>query len=288
MKAVVLNLLLAAAVSLLVSTLLAPAPVRTGGDTDRVAAEAAKSSIRELEASLGGLRAELEEMRSMPGPAPSPTREVERCDPHCELLHREIARLGERLGAVDGASVARRLVVLSPDMRLAHVSEKRPWGPEQATGEPDTPSAGDHQSAWASLTPDGGNEWLLLDFPEAVAPSGVRVHESYNPGAVTQVSVFLADGREEFVWAGADPTLPGAGQGVSWLPFGIMGKTRKVKLHLNSAGVPGWNEIDAVGLVDAAGRFQWASAASASSTYASQVQTTEAELQRGPGTRWPR
>ncbi len=288
MKAVVLNLLLAAAVSLLVSTLLAPAPVRTGGDPDRAAADAAKSSIRELEASIDRLRSEVEGLRSQPGPAPSPPGGATRCDPHCEMLHREIARLWERLGGAEGASVSGGPSVVLADQRLFNVSEKRPWGPEQATGEPDTPSAGDHASAWASLTPDGSNEWLLLEFPEAVAPSGVRVHESYNPGAVTQVSVLHGDGREEFVWAGADPTLPGAGQGVSWIPFRIKGKTKRVKLHLSSAGVPGWNEIDAVGLVDVAGRLQWASAASASSTYASRVQTTEAELHRGPGTRWPR
>ncbi len=288
MKAAALNLLLAAAVSVLVSVLLAPAPPRPGADPDRAATEAAKSSIETLEASIGRLRAELEESRSTPGPAPSPSGGATRCDPHCEMLHREVARLWERVGATEGAPLAGPARVFPSRIQSAAFSGRRPWGPEQATGEPDTPSAGDHQSAWASLTPDGGNEWLLLEFPEAVAPSGVRVHESYNPGAVTQVSVFLSDGREEFVWSGADPTPPGGGQGVSWIPFGIKGKTRRVKLHLNSAGVPGWNEIDAVGLVDAAGRLQWSSAASASSTYASRVEGRDGGEPGGPAVRWPR
>jgi hypothetical protein len=63
-----------------------------------------------------------------------------------------------------------------------------------------------------------------------------------------------------------------------------------VRIELASKDVPGWNEIDAVGLVDAtSGRFAWADAARASSTFAEPnapglVQTTitdeESELVR--------
>src|SRR5207244_95830 len=45
--------------------------------------------------------------------------------------------------------------------------------------------------------------------------------------------------------------------------------TRFVKLYIDSANVQNWNEVDAVGLVDGAGRVQWAVGAEASSTYAS-------------------
>ncbi|MGH7149305.1 MAG: hypothetical protein ACREIU_01340, partial [Planctomycetota bacterium] len=159
MKAVVWNLLLAAAVSVLVSTLLAPAPTRSGGAPDRAAMEGARSSIEELEASVERLRAELEELRSRPGPALAPPRDAERCDPHCETLHREIARLWERFGAAEGAPFAGPARAFPGRIHVAAHSEKRPWGPEQATGEPDTPGAGDHVSAWASLAPDGSGEW---------------------------------------------------------------------------------------------------------------------------------
>src|SRR5205823_2443181 len=40
---------------------------------------------------------------------------------------------------------------------------KRNWGPEQATGPPDTEMAGDIVTAWASRTPDEQDEWLLLE-----------------------------------------------------------------------------------------------------------------------------
>src|SRR5258706_8055915 len=37
---------------------------------------------------------------------------------------------------------------------------RRSWGPEQATGAPDTFSAGDISTAWASREPNAGAEWL--------------------------------------------------------------------------------------------------------------------------------
>jgi hypothetical protein len=50
---------------------------------------------------------------------------------------------------------------------------KRAWGPEQATGPPDTHQAGDIQTAWASLTPDQQKEWLLLEYAGPVVPEAV-------------------------------------------------------------------------------------------------------------------
>jgi hypothetical protein len=47
-------------------------------------------------------------------------------------------------------------------------------------------------------------------------------------------------------------------------------KTNRVKLYLDSKGVPGWNEIDAVGLRESGGKTHWATSADASSTYADQ------------------
>jgi hypothetical protein len=46
-------------------------------------------------------------------------------------------------------------------------------------------------------------------------------------------------------------------------------KTNCITLHLRSKNVPGWNEIDAVALLDMSENKQWAAAAEASSTWAS-------------------
>jgi hypothetical protein len=146
----------------------------------------------------------------------------------------------------------------------------RGWGPEQAIGPPDTPAAGDFTSAWASLTPDGQDEWLLLEYAEPVVPSAILVHETYNPGALVRVTVFKLDGEEVDVWTGKDPTAQGSGKGVSEIVVDVPFKTNRIKLYLDSKAVAGWNEIDAVGVRDAGGKTHWATGADASSTFADQ------------------
>src|SRR5207248_9198215 len=107
---------------------------------------------------------------------------------------------------------------------------KRGWGPEQATGPPDTKDAGDFQTAWASRTPDEQDEWLLLEYAEPVPPREVRVHETFNPGAVERVTAFKLDGTEVEVWKGKDPSA-GKDIGVSVLPFKGDFRTNRIKLH---------------------------------------------------------
>jgi hypothetical protein len=146
----------------------------------------------------------------------------------------------------------------------------RGWGPEQATGPPDTPGAGDFTTAWASLMPAGQHEWLMLEYAEPILPAAVLVHETYNPGALVRVTVFKLDGEEVEVWKGKDPTAQGAGRGVSEIAIDVPFKTNRVKIYLDSKAVAGWNEIDAVGVRDAGGKTHWATGADASSTYADQ------------------
>ena len=144
---------------------------------------------------------------------------------------------------------------------------KRGWGPEQATGEPDTPVAGDQTTAWASATPDGADEWLELEYAAPVLVEAVLVHETYNPGALFKIVGYTDSGMDAELWAGEDPTPRGAGKGVSEIALKGTLETKRIRLHLKSKEVPGWNEIDAVGLRDAKGKVHWAVSAKASSTF---------------------
>jgi hypothetical protein len=156
---------------------------------------------------------------------------------------------------------------------------KRAWGPEQATGPPDTMAAGDIQTAWASATPDGQDEWLLLEYAEPVQPKEILVHETYNPGAVSRATAFKLDGTEVEVWKGKDPSA-GKDIGLSVLPFKGNFKTNRIKLYIESSKVPGWNEIDAVGLKTGQGKTLWAVAAEASSTYAEPARVPDVKDRR--------
>ena len=137
---------------------------------------------------------------------------------------------------------------VSSDSKSPLKEGTRAWGPEQATGEPDTAGAGDIQTAWASRTPDEQAEWLVLDYAEPVVPKMVKIHETFNPGAVNAIGMFTPDGKEVRVWSGQDPTGRDQGKGVSEIPVKADFKTKRVKVYLDSQAVPGWNEIDAVGV----------------------------------------
>jgi hypothetical protein len=164
-------------------------------------------------------------------------------------------------------------------LKPATPQPKRAWGPEQVTGPPDTQEAGDQQTAWASRTPDAEDEWLMLEYAEPIQAKEIRVHETYNPGAVTRATAFKLDGTEVEVWKGKDPSA-GKDIGVSVLPFKGTFKTNRIKLYIESTKVPGWNEIDAVGLKDAKGKIFWAVNAAASSTYAEPVTRPDVRDQR--------
>jgi len=148
----------------------------------------------------------------------------------------------------------------------------RGWGPEQATGAPNTwPNAGDLGTAWASQTPDGQREWLELTYDAPIRPAAVLIYETYNPGAVDRITGYDAAGKEIELWSGADPTPAGSEKGISVIPLHPAFDLKRIRVYLDSPRVAGWNEIDAVGLLDAAGTTHWAASATASSSYADQI-----------------
>ncbi len=157
-------------------------------------------------------------------------------------------------------------VPIAEQVEPAITETRRSWGPEQATGPPDTHRAGDIQTAWATREPDGGHEWLLLTYDTAVDIAEVRIWETYNPGAVTEVAAIPEDGEEVVLWEGQDPTTQAPGELVIQAAEDV--RARKVKVYLDTTLKHGWNEIDAVELVGKDATRQWASTASASSSYA--------------------
>ena len=144
------------------------------------------------------------------------------------------------------------------------------WAPHRTVGPPDTPRMGDIPTAWASLTPDGQPEWLELVYAEPVHAISARVYETHSPGALVRVTAIDPSGRETDAWTGTDPAkLDASGVYIADVPLSTTQPVSRIRLHLDSVKVPGWNEIDAVALVEPNGKQHWAADASASSTYAS-------------------
>lgn len=182
---------------------------------------------------------------------------------HDWILDKMGEMLAQILGLDEGSSPGS-----STDIPLS----KRDWGAEQAVGSPDTPDAGDFASAWASATPDGQEEWLVLRYDKPVIPQAVRIFESYHPGEVCHLSVFTAEGREMDVWNGEDPIPETESRGVSEIPLRLDSPIDTVKIVIDSMNHKGCNAIDAVGLVDEAGETHWAVDAQASSSFADAIQ----------------
>ena len=156
-------------------------------------------------------------------------------------------------------------------MSSSHTSDgqlqRRSWGPEQALGPPDTAEAGDIPTAWAPRDSTGsGQEWLHLNYERAVEVSEINIRETHNPGAVSKVAAVLPDGREVVVWEGTEPQAQAPINLNVTVPQGV--QAGSVRVYLDRTRVQGWNEIDAVELVARDGTRQWASSASASSSYA--------------------
>jgi beta-lactamase regulating signal transducer with metallopeptidase domain len=152
--------------------------------------------------------------------------------------------------------------------------QKRPWGPEQACGAPDTSRSGDWPTAWASATPDGQREWLEVDFGDSIDGVALVVYETNSGGAIDRLSPLNSQGAVIDSHDVKDPTRKGAFWGIS--PFPLVENMHGVRIELDSPNVPGWNEIDAVGLLDSKGQIHWAQTAKASSTYADVGDTSQA------------
>ncbi|MFO1031453.1 MAG: hypothetical protein U1F60_10260 [Planctomycetota bacterium] len=156
----------------------------------------------------------------------------------------------------------------------------RQWGPEQACGAPDTLEAADRATAWASRLPDEGQQWLLLEYATPLRMAKLCVHESLQPGALAAVAVLTPQGEELELWRNDAPQAPEEASRVLQLDVPVGFVVERVLLRFACDRVPGWNEIDAVGIVDVQGVTHWAAAAAASSTYADALEA--AAVPNGP------
>ncbi len=126
------------------------------------------------------------------------------------------------------------------------------WSAEQALGAPDTyPNYGDIPTAWASASPDGQREFLVLGYDTAAPASGVSIYETYNPGAVDTVYVRNANtGQFVRVWSGTAEAAPLQARIFTVLFPRTAFPVNAVRIAINSPAVSSWNEIDAVSLTN--------------------------------------
>lgn len=121
------------------------------------------------------------------------------------------------------------------------------WAATRALGAPDVfPASGDNAKAWASRDADAAGEFLELGFPMTDA-IGVDIFETFNPGAITSVELVTADGAHHAVYQGTASAM-GSQANRRHIELPRIDHVVGVRVTLDSTAVPGWNEIDAVGL----------------------------------------
>ena len=122
------------------------------------------------------------------------------------------------------------------------------WSAAQALGQPDTyPLYGDFQWAWATAVTDDPNEYLELGFDPPAPVSSVSIYETFNPGAVSKVSVRNPNtGLWVQVWSGVAAPAPAVARIFTVTFPQTSFPVDAVRLDLDSQLVPDWNEIDAV------------------------------------------
>lgn len=178
-----------------------------------------------------------------------------------------IGKLEKRIELLEADSKA--LAPLSQVMRGFQPNRATPnaYDAVQATGPANVPGPGvDSALAWCPANEDGGMAWIELRYEKPVLAGEVRIHASFNPGAVVRVLGGMDDGNLRELWAGNSPAEP-----IQSIPISPPAEITRIKLELDTAKVPGWNEIDAVALIDAAGAPAWAHSATSSSVWSKPI-----------------
>lgn len=138
-------------------------------------------------------------------------------------------------------------------------SESGDYAPEQATGYPDTqswadPECVDSPRAWSPEGPDWGEEYIVLGLEMPLQVDAVDVFENLGAGSTAYVALEDSQGAGPGIEKAVPADLRGPEQPCSVLTVGfddVQAESANtyfdtVVVVLNTADVPGYNEIDAV------------------------------------------
>jgi hypothetical protein len=127
--------------------------------------------------------------------------------------------------------------------------DPRDGGAVQATGPPNTEGCIDARTAWSTADPNGQGTLTLL-YPQLVTPTGIRVHQTYNPGFIVRIIFIDLYGEMHTVYEG---TPQPASQCPLVLDVSITDANYEGNVvaifvdQTTSSG--GWNQIDAAELI---------------------------------------
>ena len=122
------------------------------------------------------------------------------------------------------------------------------WAAHQATGAPNTPDCGDHETAWASAE-KFSVEWLEVGYETTVYPTEINIYESHTPTQIVKVEILDDTGNYHEVYLGA-PEATSCPYVLNIPVENASYKAAAVKITIDQTvlNLP-WDEIDAVELI---------------------------------------
>ena len=154
------------------------------------------------------------------------------------------------VAAEDGIQWASEVLDVSSERGAGGVPGQ--FAAAQALGRPSVLSDfGDTPCAWSPRKANrGSGEHLDVGFAQPQQIQQILVHENFNPGAISRIVVTDTDGKTHTVYEKAKPTPAGAGRMLQVQIERTVYRVRSLRLELDAAAVPGYNQIDAVGIAD--------------------------------------
>ena len=126
------------------------------------------------------------------------------------------------------------------------------WQAANIIGAPRVyPQYGDLAGAWAQPYNSQNMEWVDFSIETPVWLTQIDVYETFNPGAITRIEAFNALTESwEAIYVNENPTSAGGASRIFTpeltLPQFV---TDRLKMTLNCAAVPGYNEIDCIKVI---------------------------------------
>ena len=139
---------------------------------------------------------------------------------------------------------------------LGYSSEYRPdlyghaYRAKQILGEPNKlPDFGNSRCAWSPSEAESRNEeWIKVGFEKSVPLKQVAIAENFNPGAIARVYAYDENGKEFLIWDKKPVSIPERGRMLRIFPEQKNIVANAVKVVLQPDLVPGFNQIDAIGI----------------------------------------
>lgn len=134
-------------------------------------------------------------------------------------------------------------------VRYSSQAGSKAYSAKQVLGKPNALQYGKNPVAWAPSAPNIGLEYIEVSFRSPMSIKQVAIWENLNPGAIFEIHLIETNGKNHKVFSQDKPSKQGGGNRVfRYMMKPTNYKVSSVKVVLNTAGVYGLNQIDAIGI----------------------------------------